>query len=203
YASVAVRRTSPMVPRPHRIGVGLYDAGTRRTRVEVDVATDLADGRMDVPALAGQPAADLLLLNDGDLSYAKVRLDVRAWERLPALLPTVEDPLTRALLWLAVWDAVRDAQRPAADFVTLVRAALPTEGEVAIVEQVLGQARDLADRYVAPPGRPAALGAIAEACDRVLASAEPGGSPQLAAARGLISATTAPGPLRAWRDGAV
>jgi aminopeptidase N len=201
YASVAVERTSPAVPRPHRIGVGLYDAGARRRRVEVDVG--VADGRVQVPALAGEPAADLLLLNDGDLTYAKVRLDVRAWERLPALLPTVEDPLTRALLWLAVWDAVRDAERPASDFITLVRAALPTEAEVGIVEQVLGQARDLADRYLAPPGRPAALGAIAEACDRVLASAEPGGSHQLAAARGLISATTDPDPLLAWRDGAV
>ena len=43
----------------------------RRQRVE----TDVAGPRTVVPELAGQPRPDLVLVNDDDLTYAKIRLD--------------------------------------------------------------------------------------------------------------------------------
>ena len=78
FTEFAVEQEAPAthpVLRSHRIAVGLYDrteAGlVRRERVE----TDVAGPRTVVPELAGQPRPDLVLVNDDDLTYAKIRLD--------------------------------------------------------------------------------------------------------------------------------
>ncbi|HEX8629026.1 MAG TPA: aminopeptidase N [Catenuloplanes sp.] len=208
YASVTVHQSAPAshpTLRPHRLGIGLYDggpAGVRlRQRIEVDLDPGRDDGRTAVPALVGVPAADLLLLNDGDLTYAKVRLDEASAAVVPALLPAVADALTRAVIWGATVDAVRDGERPVAELLALVVAALPAEPEVIVVEDVLRWARDLVDRYLAGAARPAARALLAHSCDRLLAVAPPGGSGQLAAARGLVAATVDTGRLIGWRGG--
>ncbi|MBL7256089.1 aminopeptidase N [Paractinoplanes lichenicola] len=206
YASVAVLQTAPDAHptlRPHRLGIGLWDRrpdGTvhRRKLVEVEVA---ATGRTEVPELTGEPVADLLLLNDGDLTYAKIRLDEKSEAAVPALLPLLGDSLARAVLWAATLDAVVDGERPVAELVTLVLAALPVESEVVIVEDVLRATRSLVDRYSTPETRPAALELVAQAADRLLAASEPGGSRQLAAARGLIGATVDAARLHDWLAG--
>jgi aminopeptidase N len=192
--------------RPHRLGLGLYDRaadGTvslrRRLEVDLDPATD--GGRTTVPELTGEKAADLLLLNDGDLTYAKIRLDDDSMAAVPALLPRLDDSLARAVIWAATLDAVVDGERPVSELVTQVLAALPVETEVVIVEDVLRTTRGLVDRYSTPERRPAALEILAQACDRLLASAPVGSSRQLAAARGLIGASVDVGRLRGWLDG--
>jgi aminopeptidase N len=208
YASVAVRQTTPPgypTLRPHRVGIGLYDldgaAAVRRQWTEVDIDPAVHGGLVDVPALAGQPAADLLLLNDGDLTYAKVRLDAASAAAVPRILPVLRDPLARAVIWASVLDAVRDAEWSVADLVALVDAALPAETEVVVVEDVLSLARSLVDRYVDPPARDAATAALARTCARLLADSAGGGSVQLAAARGLVATTTDADLLRRWLDG--
>jgi len=166
YGDVAVRQSSPPTLRPHRIGLGLYDRDfdgvtTLRRRIEVDV-----DGPVTpVAALHGEPAADLLLLNDGDLTFAKVRLDDASAVAVPQVLPTLRDSLARAVVWQSTIDAVRDAQRPVADLVDLMVAALPAETEVIVVEDALLLGRDLVDRYLPPADRVVASARIAEVCD--------------------------------------
>ncbi|HLH57790.1 MAG TPA: aminopeptidase N, partial [Streptosporangiaceae bacterium] len=78
FTSFAVRQNAvPEHPvlRSHRIAIGLYnrtDTGLVRThRVE----TDVAGARTEVAELAGQHRPDLVLVNDDDLTYAKIRLD--------------------------------------------------------------------------------------------------------------------------------
>ncbi|WP_097320368.1 aminopeptidase N [Paractinoplanes atraurantiacus] len=206
YASVAVLQTAPeQYPtlRPHKVGLGLYDrsadgAVVLRKRVEIEVQ---ATGRTEVPELAGEPVADLLLLNDGDLTYAKIRLDEESTAAVPALLPLIDDSLARAVLWASTLDAVVDGERPVAELVTLVLAALPVESEVVVVEDVLRATRTLVDRYSTPETRPAALELVAQAADRLLAVSEAGGSRQLAAARGLIGATVDVKRLAGWLEG--
>ena len=171
----------------------------RRARVEADL--DPAAARTEITALAGEPAAGLLLLNDGDLTYAKIRLDARSAEAVPMFLPLLDDSLARAVIWAATLDAVVDGEQPVAGLVTLVLAALPVETDVVIIEDVLKMARTLVDRYATPETRPAALELVAQACDRLLAAAPAGGSRQLAAARGLIGATVDTPRLRGWLDG--
>ncbi|HEU4424002.1 MAG TPA: aminopeptidase N [Pilimelia sp.] len=208
YGSVAVRQTAPPahpVLRPHRVGIGLYDlvgaAAVRRQWCEADLDPAVHDGQAGVPALVGLPAADFLLLNDGDLTYAKVRFDAASAAAVPRILPVLDDPLARAVVWASVLDAVRDAQWPVADLVALVGAALPAETEVVVVEDVLSLTRALVDRYVDPPARAAAMAALAQTCAGLLAGSAEGGSVPLAAARGLIAATTDADLLRGWLDG--
>ncbi|MCO8277208.1 aminopeptidase N [Actinoplanes sp. TRM 88003] len=205
YASVVIEQTAPdayPTLRPHRLGIGLWDrAGgslVRRKLIEVEVD---ATGRTEVPELVGEPVADLLLLNDGDLTYAKIRLDEASTAAVPSVLPLIGDSLARAVLWAATLDAVVDGERPVAELVTLALAALPVESEVVIVEDVLRATRSLVDRYSTPETRPAALELVAQAADRLLAVSEPGGSRQLAAARGLIGATVDTARLHDWLAG--
>ncbi len=208
YADVAIVQTAPAehpTLRPHRLGVGLYDRGTdgtvvRRRRIELDL-DPAAGSRTPVPELSGERAADLLLLNDGDLTYAKVRLDDRSMAAVPQILPLLDDSLARAVIWAAVLDAVADGERPVAELVTLVLAALPVETEVVVVEDVLRMTRSLVDRYAGPETRPAALELLAQACNRLLAASPAGGSRQLAAVRGLIGTTVETARLQGWLAG--
>jgi aminopeptidase N len=208
YAAVTVVQeatTSHPTLRPHRVGLGLYDRGTSgvvlRRRIEVDLDPAADGGRTAVPELTGEPVAELLLPNDGDLTFAKVRLDDGSAAAVPAMLPALADPLARAVIWAATVDAVRDGERPVAELVALVLVALPAETEIVVVEDVLLMTRDLVDRYLGPDTRPAALELLAQACDRLLASAPAGGSRQLAAARGLIGASVDTARLRGWLGG--
>ena len=69
-----------------------------------------------MPGLTGEPVGDLILLNDGDLTFAKIRFDPASLAALPDTLPRLADPLARAVVWAAAADAVRDAWLPAEEF---------------------------------------------------------------------------------------
>src|SRR5690606_28032004 len=92
-ASGAVLVQDP--PRPHRLRVGLYafaeDALVLREQRELDIA--------EARAPPDLPDADLVLLNDGDLSYVKARLDERSTDAAERALSTIEDSLARGLVW--------------------------------------------------------------------------------------------------------
>jgi aminopeptidase N len=173
--------------------VAVYDGDgpVRRVRavaVGLDPAVD--GGRTLVPALAGTAPGRLLLVNDGDLTYAKVRLDPAGPAALAEVLPALDDPLARVLVWGAVMDACRDAELEPAAFVWLVATALPAEGTVTTFEEVLRLAREVVvNQYFPAADRPAGLGALADLCFVALRQAPPGGGLQLAAARGLVSCT--------------
>jgi aminopeptidase N len=205
YAAVAVRQTAPPaypMLRPHRIMVGVYEERggslVRRERVTVDLEPAGDGGRTPVPALAGTAAGALLLVNDGDLTYAKLRLAEGAGS-LDALA-RLADPLARALLWTAAWDACRDAELPAEEFLALAVTALPEETQLAVFEAILATTlHTVIGQYLPPAARPAGYDLLAGACRRLLARAAPGSGPQLAAARGLVGCAGA-GDV-AWLEG--
>ncbi|MCZ7435922.1 aminopeptidase N [Micromonospora sp. WMMC241] len=205
WTEVAVVQTAPAshpVLRPHRIGVAHHTADGPVRRFEVDLDPDADGGRTPLPELVGRPATGLLLPNAGDLTFAKIRLDPASVDAVPVLLPDLDDPLARVLLWGEALDAVTDGERPAAGLAGLIAEALPAETEATIVEEVLLLSRRLLDRYLDPLARDAALLRVAGACAALLPGAPPGGSLQLAAARGLIAATTDTGLLVGWLAGA-
>ncbi|GIJ09063.1 aminopeptidase N [Micromonospora andamanensis] len=204
YREVVIAQTAPPthpVLRPHRIGVGRYSVDGTAERVEVDLDPKTDDGRTRLVGLVGEPAAAVLLPNDGDLTFAKIRLDPASVDAVPLLLPRLADPLARALLWGAALDAATDGERPVSGLVDLIVAALPAETEVIIVEDVLAMSRALIDRYLDPLARLSALARVAESCRRLLDGAAPGESLQLAAARGLIAASTDAELLTGWLAG--
>ncbi|SNQ48782.1 Aminopeptidase N [Frankia canadensis] len=212
FAQVTLEQTAPAdhpTLRPHRVAVGVYGpdgAGpiVQLRRVEVDVDPAAPDGRTDLPALVGTPAGRLLLVNDGDLTYAKVRFTPNDLAALPDVLPRIADPLARAVIWAAAADATRDADWPAADYLTLATTALPHESQLAILEDALRFARTTAlTRYLAPEGRRGAAARLHAMCRAVLTQADPGSGRQLSAARGAIGcAGPAEAPiLAAWLAG--
>jgi aminopeptidase N len=207
YTNVAIHQSAPeQYPtlRPHRLGVGVYKGGSLRHRVEVDLDPARDQGRTKVAALVGIPAGDLLLVNDGDLTYAKIRFDPASRDGLLDTLPRLDDSLARALVWASVADAVRDAQTPAADLVRLCEVGLPGETSLAVFRDVVQFVTGTAiDRYLPESEQPAARAALASACRAAMNAAAPGSGHQLAAARGFLASA---GPsdvddLGGWLDG--
>ncbi|MEV7662416.1 aminopeptidase N [Paenarthrobacter sp. NPDC089316] len=137
--------------RPHRMRLGLYDpdpsgALVRSESVEVDVAgpsTLIAE-------LAGRKRPALLLVNDDDLSYAKVRLDAVSERTVRKSLDKIQDPMARALCWTALWDSARDAVTPAARYVSAVEQFAPAETGIGVLLNVLGNASSAIERFVPP-----------------------------------------------------
>src|SRR5579859_345669 len=148
YGSVVIQQEAPAqhpTLRSHRLAIGLYDVEDdqlkRRERVDVVVSGP----RTEVAELKGIRAPDVLLLNDDDLTYAKIRLDARSMRTLREHLSELESSLARALCWGASWDMLRDAELAAREFVAVVCSALPNETDVNLVTSVLRQVETAID----------------------------------------------------------
>ncbi|MEE6306293.1 aminopeptidase N [Plantactinospora veratri] len=208
YESVVVRQEAPSehpTLRTHRIGVGLYDLRdgrlVRRDRIEVDVAGE----RTELPQLAGVAAPDVLLLNDDDLTYAKLRLDERSMATVVRHIAAFESSLARGLCWAAAWDMVRDAELAARDYVALALAGLPAETDINLVTATLRQVAATLTSYAAPEWAPTGWAEFARTAATALRAAEPGSGLQLAWARTYASAARSDeelAVLRGWLDGA-
>jgi aminopeptidase N len=173
--------------RRHRLALGAYEHAGERLRRREQVRLDVSGPRTALDALVGRSRPDLLLVNDDDLTFAKVRLDEHSVATLVAHLSGLADPLARAVAWGSCWDMTRDAELPARRWVELVARHAATERECALLESLLGRGRVAADRYGAPDNRAAARARLAEAGRANLAAAEPGGDLQLAWLRHLIA----------------
>jgi len=199
--AAAVRQTASAAHptlRPHTLDIGLYEGGGAAPEL---LRTQLAGARTELPELVGRPTPRLVLLNDGDLTYAKIRFDERSGEALPELLAELS-PLNRAMVWCALLMAVQDGAYPAAEHLGLVAGMLDRESVPAIVVEVLEQARnDVADRFLEPSLRPAAMAAVADGIRRRLADGAPTGEVRLCLARGLVEFGADPAELLAWLDG--
>jgi aminopeptidase N len=173
--------------RPHRIAVGLYDrtpAGLVRTRrVELDV-----DGaQTEVPELIGVAQPDLVLLNDDDLSYAKIRFDERSIATLVDSIGEFAESLPRALSWVATWDMVRNAELPARDYVALVISGAQRETDIGVLQSLQRQAKSAIDLYADPAWREEGAARWASFAHAQLLAAAPGSDIQLSWARTLAA----------------
>ncbi|MFD9456711.1 aminopeptidase N [Streptomyces sp. NPDC059985] len=170
--------------RPHRVAVGLYRLETDGTLVRYARAeADVAGTRTAVAELAGSERPDLVLVNDEDLTYCKIRFDEVSLATLRSHLGGLTDPLARALCWSALWNLTRDGLMPARDFLALLLAHAGRETDVGVLQMLHVQALTSVNRYTTPElreqrGRELAAGALRE-----LRLAEPGSEHQLTWAR--------------------
>ncbi|WP_312676063.1 aminopeptidase N [Microbacterium sp.] len=190
--------------RPHRLGVGFYtlqgDELLRTHHIELDVDGDLTE----VPELVGQRRPDLILLNDDDLAYAKIRLDDRSLQTAIAHLAKISDPLARSLVWGAAWDQTRDAEASASDYIDLVLRNIGAETESTTVRTTLGQLQLAANAYVAPERRDAARVRVADGLWELAQAAPAGSDSQLQFVTAFAGAAATPAhweQVRALRDG--
>ncbi len=183
YASFAIEQTGQATDpepaeeptlRPHRIAVGLYeDQGgrlVRAKRIELDVDGPLTE----VAALVGEAQPALLLLNDDDLTYAKIRLDDRSLATATARIRDIDDPLARALVWGTLWDQTRDAEFPPSRFVDVVLAGVAAETNSTTLRTLINQLLLAAGSYVTPERRAATLSKVADALWQLALAAAPG-----------------------------
>jgi aminopeptidase N len=207
FTSFAIEQTATEkfpVLRPHRLAVGLYrrtaEGLVRTERFEVDI-----DGpRTDLPELIGASQPDLVLLNDDDLTYAKIRLDERSRATLVESIDQLTESLPRALAWGSAWDMTRDAEMPASQYVGIVLRGIRAETDLTGVRSLLGQATSAINLYAAPENRPALRAQFEAAVADLLADAAPGSDHQLAFTRSYSSAVFSEAGadrLLAWLDG--
>jgi aminopeptidase N len=186
--------------RRHRIAVGLYDRTeeglVRRERFETDVSgaeTELADA-------VGHRQPDLILLNDDDLSYTKIRMDPRSLQTLVDHIDEIDSSLARALCWGAAWDMTRDAEMRARDFVTLVLRGVGHETDLTAVRSLLAQGQVAVDNFSDPTHRTELAGRWESGLRTLVEAAEPGSDHQLALVRGYAAAARSDTAL-AWIAG--
>ena len=165
--------------RPHTLAIGSYhverDQLVRVNRIELDI-----DGeRTDVPQLVGQQRPDLLLVNDDDLAYAKIRLDERSMATVLAHPRGFTSSLPHALVLGAAWDMTRDAEMSGRDFCDLVLNALPGESDSTLLRVLLLQLHTAAHLYFTPAHAEEALASLTARLRQLAAAADPGSDSQL------------------------
>jgi aminopeptidase N len=190
FTSFAVLQEAPAdwpTLRPHRLAIGLYDRTpeglVRRDRVELDVSGP----RTEVPQLVGVAQPDLVLVNDDDLAYAKIRLDARSLETLVESIADFRDSLPRTLCWAAAWDMTRDAEMAPRDYLRLLLDGIGRESDSSVIRTLLGQAQSVAALYVTPSYRDTARQLVADAMDGLMRAAEGGSDQQLQFVRAFAS----------------
>ena len=190
--------------RSHRIAIGLY-ARTGNTLQRIQrVEADISGASTTIAELDGTPQPDLVLPNDDDLSYAKVRLDRRSLQTAVDHIDEVSSPLTRALLWNATWDMCRDAELPASQYVQLVLRGVATESDLTAVRIILGQALNAANSYAPVTLRSRLLARWQSGVGELLAQSAPGSDHQLALARSFAAAaedSSAAELMHGWLNG--
>ncbi|SNT37704.1 aminopeptidase N [Rhodococcoides kyotonense] len=172
-------------PRPHRVAVGLYDADAdgnivRTSRREIDIA--------DAYTPLELPSAALVLLNDDDLTYAKIRFDDASLETIRTSLDRVVDPLARGLIWSALWNATRDAELDPRTYLDIASRFAASESKVGVLAAVVANAQFAVDHYVTDSA--AAADDWLATCWSRLETADPGSDAQIVWLRAVAAAAT-------------
>ena len=205
YGSVAVKQEVPPMPlgskelRPHRLYIGLFDisgdALVRRESIEVDIAGELTE----IKELAGKKAADLLLINDHDQTYAKLRFDDRSVATMKKYLGKLDDSLARGLIWASLWDSTRDGELSASDYIEIALGALKDETDISMITATFMQIDTAIWAYLAPKNRDAVRLSVANTAQELLASSKPGSDAQLQYARAFANNAFTPEQFEALK----
>lgn len=193
---LAVRQEAPPLPagadgqavlRPHRLAIGMYDlidGGLVRTgRIELDVEGPLTEVPLDGPLT--RPT--VLLLNNDDLTYAKIRLDPVSLAGVTNHLADFADSLPRALRWAAAWDMTRDGEMAARDYATIVLRSIGREPDITVVQAQQRNLKFALEHYADDQWREQGLLDYADEALRLLRQASPGSDHQLAWAQAFAS----------------
>jgi aminopeptidase N len=196
YSEIAVIQEVPLVPegskelRPHRMAVGLYDVKGGKLERRKSVELDVSGARTVIDGLAGEAVADLLLINDHDLTYGKIRFDETSIATLKKHLGDITDSLTRALCWSAAWDMHRDGELSATDYSEMVLNALGKENEASVIAAQLLNLETAVEIYSSQTNRESLRAKRSAGLFKLATEAKAGSDEQLALARGFANGAT-------------
>jgi aminopeptidase N len=148
--------------RPHRLAIGFYTLRGGKLQRDHRIELDVDGERTEVTELVGTARPDLVLVNDEDLAYAKIRLDEQSLKVAMEHLEDIDDPLARSLVWGAAWDATRDAETSPSDYVQLVLNNIGAETESTTIRTTLSQLLTVARYYIAQPRRDETIEAVGD-----------------------------------------
>jgi aminopeptidase N len=195
FASFDIVQTAPNeiahsnTLRPHRLAVGLYEEQggelVRTDRIELDVTSE----RTPVPQLIGHRQPGLLLVNDDDLTYCKLRLDERSLDTLhTGGIAKLSDSLPRALAWSSTWDMVRDGEFATRGYHAMVLAGAELENDIGVLQSLIRLALRSLEVHADPAWSPKGWAAFADKAFAALHAAAPASDKQLAWAHALLGA---------------
>ena len=186
--------------RPHRMAIGFYDLVDGKLQRASQIELDVDGERTHVSQLVGLKQPSLILLNDDDLAYAKIRLDETSWKTALEHLSDIEDPLARTIVWGAAVDASRDAEADPADFIRLVLAHIATETESTTMMTLLRQLVTTGNLYVNQADRQAALTQIGDGLLKLARGAAAGSDAQLQFTKFFALFARSPQQIQALKD---
>mgnify|MGYP000402647740 FL=1 len=186
--------------RPHRMAIGFYDLVDGKLQRTSQLELDVDGERTHVSQLVGLKQPSLILLNDGDLAYAKIRLDETSWKTALEHLSDIEDPLARTIVWGAAVDASRDAEADPADFIRLVLAHIATETESTTMMTLLRQLVTTGNLYVNAGDRQSALTQIGDGLLTLARGAAAGSDAQLQFTKFFALFARSPQHIQALKD---
>ncbi len=181
--------------RSHRVAIGLYSLSPEGLVRVSSVETDVTGDWTPVPELVGVPRPDLVLINDEDLTYAKIRLDPHSLRTAVSSIGSFTSSLPAALVWAAAWDMVRDGEMAARDYVRLVLGGVDSVKDISVVQTLVRQAILAARQYADPSWRAEGLAFIASSLRSLCAAAPAGSDHQLAYVRAFTTVATSPEDL--------
>jgi aminopeptidase N len=167
--------------RPHQLEVGGYSwRGFEFLPVfRVQVATDGAV--TEVPEVVGQRRPDLVIVNDRDLTYAKMYLDEVSLATVAEQVGDIDDPMLQSIVLDSLWHMCRDGVLSAEKYVLAVLESLPVIDHSQVLASHCANVV-VAIRLYAPPSAtlPMAI-ATADGAWKVLQEADAGSDLQLQA----------------------
>lgn len=194
FTSVTIVQEPPQIPpglpqilRNHRIGIGLYSLVENGLEKTAELEVDIEGASTPVPQLTGVKQPDLLLLNDGDLTFAKIRLDEKSLSTVSNHIAQLEDALARTLIWGAAWDMTRDAEISVSRFVELVTSGITKEPDIAVVQTLVRQTELAIEQFAAPEHRIGYRTKLADLMWQGAEHADAGSDHQLAFLRAFVA----------------
>ena len=176
--------------RSHRIAIGLYDLVDDRLERRDRIELDISGASTDVAKIVGVSQPDLILLNDDDLTFAKIRLDPRSIATVVEHIGAFTDSLPRTLCWAAAWDMTRDGEMTTKDFLTLVLHGIAAETDIGVVQATLQRAALAIQQFGLPELAAARTAALAAKMRELTMAAPPCSDHQLAFALAFVSSAT-------------
>jgi aminopeptidase N len=186
---------NPPLMRPQRVVVGAYSLKAGKLVRDKRIVVDVEGAVTDVPELAGT-SYDLILVNDEDLAYAKVRLDSRSLATATSHAGKIQDDLARMLVWSAAWDMVRDAEMPARQFAAMAEHNVAAETDPDTAAGRITSALSALRAYGDPDNYKTGATHLANVAQRLLEKAAPGSLMQLALVRAYVSSATSPAQVK-------
>lgn len=190
--------------RIHKIAIGLYDLVDGKLICRDSLPVDVHDQRTPIAVLVGQQRPDMVLLNDQDLDYVKVRFDEQSLKVAIEHLGDIADPMARIMVWSAANDAWRDGELASGQYLDLILRGIRGEDDDTALRYQLSQAQLAVTSYTAPANRVARRAQLVAGLTEYLMHAQPGTDRQLALADALIVAIQSPAGaelLKGWLNG--